>query len=168
MLMAALCTILFSSLEWYHVPLKIREIIFSYYERLCAKVITKDWSTDFFPYDIGVFQGCVMSTILFDSVFNLLLDFIKSLDKLGYKMKNPADVSCMRKAYADDLTVISNRPDRLQAILDQISLWLDWSRTMKAKPKKCRALAAKVFNSEEQICLWEAHSSTVYSTFDPG
>ena len=75
------------ALEWYHVPVQIREIIFNYYECLCAKVVTKDWSTDFFPDDIGLFQGCVLSTILFDIVFNLLLDFIKPLDKLGYRMK---------------------------------------------------------------------------------
>ena len=119
---------------------------FNYYECLCAKVVTKDWSTDFFPYDIGLFQGCVLSTILFDIVFNLLLDFIKPLDKLGYRMKKPAEVQCMRKAYADDLTLIASRLQDVQKILDLMVIWLNWSRTMKAKPKKCRALAAKLFS----------------------
>ena len=57
------------ALEWYHVPLKARRIIFSYYDRLMAKVITINWQTNFFHYDIGLFQGCTMSTILFDTKF---------------------------------------------------------------------------------------------------
>ena len=72
------------ALEWYHIPNCIRQIIFSHCEHLAAKVITREWSTDFFIYDIGLFQGCVMSTILFDITFNLLLDYLKPLDKLNY------------------------------------------------------------------------------------
>ena len=48
-------------------------LIFDYYDKLCASVTTKDWATAFFPFDIGLFQGCVLSTILFDCVFNLFL-----------------------------------------------------------------------------------------------
>ena len=54
------------ALNWYHVPLHIQELIFDYYEKLCAVVITNEWSTGFFLLDIGLFQGCVLSTILFD------------------------------------------------------------------------------------------------------
>ena len=69
------------ALEWYHVPLSIQKLIFDYYEKLCAKITTKEWSTKFFSFDIGLFQGCVLSTILFDCVFNLLLDFLASFEK---------------------------------------------------------------------------------------
>ena len=77
------------ALDWYHVPLGIRRIIFSYYEQLFAMVVTANWQTDFFPYDIGLFQGCVMSTILFDITFNLLLDYLKRYDHLGYSLRKP-------------------------------------------------------------------------------
>ena len=109
----------------------------------------------------------MLSTILFDIVFNLLLDFIKPLDKLGYRMKKSAEVQCMRKAYADDLTLIASRVQDVQKILDLMVIWLNWSRTMKAKPKKCRALAAKLFLANKQKMQWCPHSGLVFSTFDP-
>jgi len=62
------------ALNWFHVPKLIQELIFDYYEKLCAKIFTNNWSTGFFLFDIGLFQGCVLSTILFDCVFQLLLD----------------------------------------------------------------------------------------------
>ena len=148
-------------------PPLIREMIFNYYERLWAMVVTKGWNTNLFPYDIGLFQGCVLSTILFDMVFNLLLDFLKPMDKFGYKMKPPAEVQCLRKAYADDLTLITDRVPKAQEVLDKMTLWLNWSQTMKAKPKKCRALAAKLFQSAEQRTEWSPHSGKAFSTFDP-
>ena len=57
------------ALNWYHIPKAIQEMIFDYYEKLCAMIATNNWSTGFFLFDIGLFQGCVLSTILFDCVF---------------------------------------------------------------------------------------------------
>ena len=92
------------ALNWYHIPLFIEELIFDYDEKLCAMVITKEWTTGFFLFDIGLFQGCVLSTILFDCVFQLLIDFLKPTKKLGYTFKAAPDITINTKAYADDLT----------------------------------------------------------------
>ena len=94
------------ALNWYHVPLIIQELIFDYYEKLCAMVISKGWSTGFFLLDIGLFQGCVLSTILFDCVFQLLLDFLRPMKKLGYIFKEVPEITMSTKAYADDLTLV--------------------------------------------------------------
>ena len=57
----------------------------------------------FLLFDIGLFQGCVLSTILVDCVFQLLLDFLKPLEEdVGYKCKE-LEVCTFDKAYADDL-----------------------------------------------------------------
>ena len=72
------------ALNWYHVPVSIQRIVFNYYEKLSAKVVTREWQTKPFLYDIGLFQGCVLSTILFDCVFNLLLDYLRPLNHIGY------------------------------------------------------------------------------------
>ena len=61
------------ALNWYHVPILVQKLIFNYYEKLAATVVTREWSTGFFLFDIGLFQGCVLSTILFDCVFQLCL-----------------------------------------------------------------------------------------------
>jgi hypothetical protein len=135
------------ALTYYHVPQVIRQLIYNYYEQLSARVITKDWSTEFFSYDIGLFQGCVMSTILFDITFNILLDMLSPLQHLGYHTRNVAhknvfiDVTCAIMAYADDLTLITNNFHDNQLLLNVVDNYLNWSVTMKANPKKCKHLS---------------------------
>ena len=73
------------ALEWYHVPKLVRDLILHYYELLMTKIQTKKWTTGFFLFEIGLFQGCVLSTILFDCVFQLLLDFLKPDNSKGFK-----------------------------------------------------------------------------------
>ena len=76
------------ALNWYHVPREVQALIFDYYEKFMAKVVTKEWSTGFFLFDIGLFQGCVLSAILFICVFQLLIDFLQPLrEKYGYHSK---------------------------------------------------------------------------------
>ena len=36
------------AMNWYHIPLVIQELIFDYYEKMCAMIITNNWSTGFF------------------------------------------------------------------------------------------------------------------------
>ena len=100
------------ALNWYHVPLIMQELIFNYYEKLCAKVTTKAWSTGFFGFDIGLFQGCVLSTILFDCVFNLLLDVLSTKEEeLGFTIQK--SLTAFAKAYADDLKLATKKVEGL-------------------------------------------------------
>ena len=108
-----------------------------------------------------------MSTILFDTTFNLLLDFIKKFDDLGYATKPPLPIKSLRKAYPDDLTIITSRIKHSQKVLNAVVEWLLWTKTMRAKPVKCRTLAAKFFTSKTDRFRWEPHTDQVYSTFDP-
>ena len=128
------------ALNWYRIPLFIQELIFDYYEKLCAMVITKEWTTGFFLFDIGLFQGCVLSTILFDCVFQLLIDFLKPTKKLGYTFKAVPEITINTKAYADDLTLTTKNATDNQFLCDKTNAWLEWSVTMKAKPNKCVTL----------------------------
>ena len=133
------------ALDWYHVPKKIQRLIFDYYEKLMAKIETQNWSTPFFLFDIGLFQGCVLSTILFDCVFQLLLDFLKPLDDFGYGYKTCQGVKRLARAYADDLTFMTHNSKQNQKACDQAVKWLDWTDTMAAKPRKCVTLGLKSF-----------------------
>ena len=156
------------ALNWYHVPALIQKLIFDYYEKLCAKVTTKEWSTGFFLFDIGLFQGCVLSTILFDCVFNLLLDFLNRSKHEGYEFKL-TKVTIMHKAYADDLQLSTKTPVGHQHVLNQVMTWLNWTRTMKAKPSKCISLAFRQFKQKGVTSskgYVPAHD-TIYSAYDP-
>ena len=155
------------ALEWYHVPKFIQELIFRYYEQLCATIVTSGWTTGFFLFDIGCFQGCVLSTILFDCVFNMLLDFLEPMSHLGYKFKRVAVVN-YSKAYADDLAVTTRTANGNQKVLDRSVAWLEWTVTMKAKPRKCVALGFRQFKpgaTSKQGFV--PHTKTVYSPYDP-
>ena len=78
------------AMDWYHVPKRIQALVFNYYEKLLAKIVTKEWTSDFFLFDIGLFQGCVLSSI-FLCVFQLLLDFLRPLrEKHGFAFKASA------------------------------------------------------------------------------
>ena len=156
------------ALNWYHIPKDIQELIFDYYEKLCAMIVTLNWSTGFFLFDIGLFQGCVMSTILFDCVFQLLLDFLQPKKQLGYIFKSTPTVTAFTKAYADDLTLLIRNSVDAQHTLNLINIWLQWSKTMKAKPSKCITVGFKVFDKKIKNEKFVPISDTVYAPFDPG
>jgi hypothetical protein len=74
------------TLEWYHVPEEFAKIIFMYYEGLAASVMVEREQTKWFRFQIGVFQGCTLSTMLFDMAFNTIFDCILDMkEECGYK-----------------------------------------------------------------------------------
>ena len=62
------------TLEWYHVPLHFAKIVYLYYEGLVASVMVGPHQTKWFRFQIGVFQGCTLSAILFNAAFNTAFD----------------------------------------------------------------------------------------------
>lgn len=156
------------ALDWYHVPKRVQALIFNYYEKLMAKVVTKEWTTGFFLFDIGLFQGCVLSTILFLCVFQLLLDCLKPLQKkYGYKFKS-LDVQSLAEAYADDLAIITKNSTGNQITCDATTDWLSWTETMAAKPVKCISLGLKQFDPRIKSEKFKpVNADVIYSPFDP-
>ena len=154
------------ALDWYHVPSQVQELIFTYYEKLMAKVVTKEWSTDFFLFDIGLFQGCVLSTILFDCVFQLLLDYLRPIQHLGYSHKSVL-VTCFEKAYADDLNLTTKNPKDNQIAVNRTNVWLKWTITSSAKPIKCISLAFRQFDPRTESSKYIPYSDTKYTAYDP-
>ena len=154
------------ALNWYHIPIVIQELIFNYYNQLCAKVVTANWHTDFFLFDIGLFQGCVLSTILFDCVFNLLLDYLQPVNNLGYSFKW-VNIQRLAHAYADDLSIKTKTAAGNQIACDRVASWLNWTVTMRAKPKKCVQLGLKQFDKRNiHNSEFVPFSNTKFSPFD--
>lgn len=155
------------ALEWYHIPKRIQAMIFNYYEKLMAKVKTKEWTSDFFLFDIGLFQGCVLSTILFLCVFQLLLDFLKPLkEKYGFKFKQ-ARTKALAEAYADDLALLTRNTKGNQICCDKADKWLKWTETMRAKPQKCISFGYKRFYNYKSESFRPVNEGKTYSPFDP-
>ena len=159
------------SLEWYHVPEDFCELMWNYYEGLIATVMVGKLQTEWFRFEIGVFQGCTVSTILFNVGFNTSFAHLKSLeDECGYQFRyerHGKPLRLLQTGYADDLALVTGTRDGVNAsennekVLKLLDGWLKWTRSrngkgMKAKPKKCIASAlcnGKAVNP--QLKVWE-------------
>ena len=75
------------ALHWYHVPQSLCDLVLDY-DKISACIQTKEWSSTSFLFDLGLFQGCVLSCILFSCVFQLLLDLLEPLSNMGTILKN--------------------------------------------------------------------------------
>ena len=113
------------ALSWFHVPLLVRELILNCYDNICAQVRTKEWRTKFFLFDLGLFQGCVLSCILFNCVFQLLLNLTSPLAlENGYHFKDISTV-LHDQAFADDISITSSSPELNQRTIDVVLRFLE-------------------------------------------
>ena len=136
------------ALDWYHVPKWCCNLIFLYYSSLFAKVVSGSWSTSFFAFTIGVFQGCTISPTLWDVVYQLCIDYVAFFGIDPYVFSQSFDLNAkfgfielLQLVYADDHTIINRSLTGAQKSLNLIQEWLEWTARMKAKPTKCRCLA---------------------------
>ena len=153
-----------TALAYYHFPEEFIELVFSYYDRLVAKVSTDTWETDTFAYEIGVFQGCTLSTVLFNIVFNLLHEWLKNIDVQRFTVSE--GISLREQFFADDITLVTEGAAEHQRLLDGVDEFLRWTNCMKAKPSKCRSLAITSFTASSNH-RYVAHQNTRYSSYDP-
>ena len=80
-----------------------------------------------------------------------MLDFLHPLNRLGYEFKSAPSVSTNKKAYADDLTLITRNAIDMQTAVDLTSKWLNRSAIMMAKPSKCISLGFKLFEKRVKM-----------------
>ena len=76
-------------------------------------------------------------------------------------------VKTHKKAYADDLTLITRNTVDNQLSIDRTNNWLVWTVTMKAKPAKCVSLGMKKFTSYIKNETFNPILDRTYSPFDP-
>ena len=92
---------------------------------------------------------------------------LKALDSSGYRIKN-SPIGKLSLAYADDLSLVTSNVKGNQEALDKTDTFLQWTATMKAKPKKCVSFAARQFSSRNVTKLpFEKYQETIYSPFNP-
>ena len=127
------------TLWYYHVPAEMAQLVAHYYDGLVACVKTRDWTTGWIPFCSGVFQGCTLSTILFDATYNLLVEWLKSCDAKGYefRVEEGEPIVVRETLYADDTKFLTSSRDENQRLLDCMAAFFDWSQCLRAKVKKC-------------------------------
>ena len=93
------------ALDWYGVPSHLTDLVSSYYDGLKVAVSTEQFTTDFVDYLKGVFQGCTASPVLFDVVFQMLLDCLSmpQFQQEAYAFFSDPTLRLLVAAFADDL-----------------------------------------------------------------
>ena len=141
-------SLIFFALNWYHVPTPCINLVTLYYNSLYASVATKNWTTKPFAFQIGVFQGCTISPLLFDVVYQICLDYVALFGTNPYVFSTNFDlkskyglIEILQLAYADDHTTTNSTRIGAQTVLNTIYKWLVWTDCMEAKPSKCFCLA---------------------------
>ena len=137
------------ALWWYHVPEEFADLVFSYYSRQAAVVVSALWTTDWFQYGTGTMQGCTIAAMLFNVSFNPMLEVfdLPQHRKLGFKVA-PETRPIPNKVYADDLTILTAEPSENQILINAFEAALSWTGSMRAKPSKCRSLALRAFKAD--------------------
>ena len=125
------------ALRRYGVPQTWCHLVFALYNPLCARVSTTEWSTRYFPYQKGVFQGDPLSPVIFNMAFSPIIAQIRTLNQHPYITHCGAKISLT--AYADDLAVVSSHHTHLQRVIDDLAPLMSWLR-LTFNPKKCVGL----------------------------
>ena len=77
--------------------------------------------------------------MLFNTAFNTVFQKVSTLTQShGYQFLDIQLVKLIT-GYADDIGILTNLEKDNQEVLNSIQEWLIWTKTMKAKPKKCKA-----------------------------
>lgn len=172
------------SLEWYWVPEEFCELMWHYYEGLMASVSVGKAQTPWFWFGIGVFQGCTVSTVLFNAGFNTSFQHLGTLEtNCGYQFRHEREGKTLRllqTGYADDLALVTGTRGGVNAfenndiVLNRLQDWLVWIRAggtkgLAAKPKKCIAAG---FRSGEvvdpELKVWESEGKYYPRCLKPG
>lgn len=132
-----------------------------------ATVLVGNKQTPWFRFGIGVFQGCTVSTILFNVAFNTSFEHLSVLeDECAYNFFPKAGKPFIRTfitGYADDLGIVTGTHGNRDAFvnneraLKRLQDWLEWTKSMKAKPKKCIASGLKHGKPiDPKLKVWES------------
>jgi hypothetical protein len=103
-------------------------------------VLTKDWRSENFRFEKGVYQGDPSSLIIFLACFNPILEKLESL-KLT-KGFNHLGLRHITLPFADDFNLLTGHKVTHQNIIKEIVGWTT-SMGLVLKPRKCKSLSIK-------------------------
>jgi len=124
-------------LEQYKFPESISNYIKGYYNQNKCMISVNNKNYDTFDWNIGVYQGDTLASILFIISINIVLNHVyKKYQNKGYHIK---DTNTSILAFVDDILLVSNNRDDLMTIYDETSRILE-DMGFKLKLNKLRVL----------------------------
>ena len=126
------------TLEYYHIPKEIMEIIEGIYGGFITSIATKDFITPAIKFEKGVLQGDCLSPLLFNMVFNTFIqtlvksDEIRQMNYVYHKILKPKNWF----QFADDAVAITSSEYENQILLNIFTRWCTWAN-MIIRTDKC-------------------------------
>ena len=136
------------AMEWYHFPPWLCKLIFCYYDKMFAFVVTKNWSTDFFALQIGLPRMLHVSNDIqccFPNVARLPQPVLPE-EKNWLRIKN-AQITVVNPSFADDIILAASDATDCQQSINTMQEIVTWTKTMAFKPSKCRSWAGRFFRN---------------------
>ncbi|CAI5728751.1 unnamed protein product [Hyaloperonospora brassicae] len=109
-----------------------------YHESSFVVTNAKDGATDPVRQEMGVYQGCPLSPLLFIAALIPLVRRLEQLEDVGVPLAD--GVRPCTTAYADDIKIFSNSAAGIQRCHGVMKSFLQWTG-LRANPAKCASLA---------------------------
>ncbi|XP_012941474.1 uncharacterized protein LOC106012602 [Aplysia californica] len=124
--------LLMKAMDFFYVPQEVQNIMREYYSNFQMRFSTANFTTEWHRLEIGIAAGCSVSVIWFILVMEMLLRSAECWEEEA-KVRSP------KKAFMDDVTLLTRDGDRMQSVLNRLDKLITWAR-MKFKAKKSRSL----------------------------
>ena len=128
-------------LHYYRYPRWFQELVCDWYTDLSVVIKTRSFTTNPVGFDIGVFQGDPFSVGIFLLAMNPLFQWLMrpEVRKFGFIIdKARKSQTLVGTGFVDDVSLITRSVDGNQALLNGVSLFMDWARFV-VKLAKCLA-----------------------------
>ncbi|XP_035826308.1 uncharacterized protein LOC106012167 [Aplysia californica] len=124
--------LLMKEMDFFYVPQEVQNIMREHYSNFQMRFSTANFTTEWHRLEIGIAAGCSISVIWFILVMEMLLRSAECCEEEA-KVRSP------KKAFMDDVTLLTRDGDTMQSVLNRLDKLITWAR-MKFKAKKSRSL----------------------------
>ena len=124
--------LLIKATDFFYIPHGVQSITKEYCDNFRMRFSTEDLTTEWHRLEIGIAAGCSISVIWFILVMEMLLRCADCHEEKA-KVRSP------KKAFMDDVILLTKDVDVMQSALTRLDELMTWSR-MNFKAKKSRSL----------------------------
>ena len=120
------------------LPNSVCKYVENLYSRLQGQVKGPNWMSSPFDFKRGVFQGDPLSPIIFLTVFNPIVQHLKSIEEIyGYNLNVSRYITL---PFADDFCLITSDKRHHQKIMNEIHS-ITKTMNLTLKPVKCKSIS---------------------------
>jgi hypothetical protein len=145
--------LILSAMKQRNFPEWTRNIVQDMYTNASSFIELRGDTSKSIGWKKGVKQGCPLSPLLFNLCLEPLLQLVKRVNKdMGayVDIDENTKIENLIQAYADDVALISERPEGIESMLKSLEIFTKWSK-MEVNVKKC-STASYLLNDHGHRC----------------